>query len=143
MTLMPKSRCTKRSPGRRCYLVMVFVVVVLGLLARKWAAYLPEIINLYLGDALWALMVYLLIRAVFVDWKAGKTAIAGLVFCLLIELSQLYQAPWINSIRQTTLGALVLGFGFLWSDLLAYTLGIVAGVIIDYKITSATKKAFW
>ena len=36
---------------------------------------------------------------------------------LRVEESQLYHASWIDSIRGTTLGALVLGHGFLWSDL--------------------------
>jgi hypothetical protein len=34
-------------------------------------------------------------------------------------------------IRRTTLGGLILGYGFLWSDLAAYLLGIMAGTIID------------
>ena len=42
---------------------------------------------------------------------------------LTIELSQLYQAPGLNRIRLTTLGGLLLGYIFLWSDLLCYGLG--------------------
>ena len=41
----------------------------------------------------------------------------------------LYHAPWIDNLRQTTLGGLVLGFGFLWSDIFCYTIGIIIGVI--------------
>ncbi len=53
------------------------------------------------------------------------------VVCLTVtvELSQLYHAPWIDSIRQTTLGGLILGFGFLWSDLACYALGVLAEII--------------
>ena len=40
-----------------------------------------------------------------------------------IELSQLYHALWIDAIRNTTLGGLIIGFGFLWSDLVCYTIG--------------------
>ena len=42
----------------------------------------------------------------------------------LDELSQLYQAAWINQIRATTIGRLVLGSAFSWLDLLAYTVGV-------------------
>ena len=48
-----------------------------------------------------------------------------LYLCFLLEFSQLYQVKWINNIRKTGPGKLVLGQGFLWSDLLAYSLGIL------------------
>jgi hypothetical protein len=48
-----------------------------------------------------------------------------------VELSQLYQAPWINAIRGTTLGHLVLGSTFAWQDLVAYTFGVAAGFLLD------------
>ena len=47
-----------------------------------------------------------------------------------VEISQLYHAPWIDSIRQTTLAALILGFGFLWSDLVCYAAGVSLGILI-------------
>jgi hypothetical protein len=47
--------------------------------------------------------------------------------CLL----RLYHASWIDSLRDTTFGGLVLGFEFVWSDLVCYTVGIVFGAIID------------
>ena len=48
-----------------------------------------------------------------------------------VELSQLYHAPWIDSIRETTLGGLILGFGFLWSDTACYTVGVGLGVLLE------------
>ena len=35
---------------------------------------------------------------------------AALLFSYAIEFSQLYQAEWINALRHTALGGLVLGF---------------------------------
>ncbi|WP_373330910.1 ribosomal maturation YjgA family protein [Salmonirosea aquatica] len=52
--------------------------------------------------------------------------------CYCIELSQLYQADWINTLRSTRLGGLVLGFGFLWSDLVCYFVGTLLGVGLEY-----------
>ncbi|HNV69644.1 MAG TPA: DUF2809 domain-containing protein, partial [Candidatus Ozemobacteraceae bacterium] len=62
-----------------------------------------------------------------VRWAAQRTI--GL--CFLIELSQLCQADWLNAIRQTRLGAIVLGFGFLWSDLACYICGAGVAALID------------
>ena len=61
--------------------------------------------------------------------KGGLCVGIGLSY--LIEISQLYHAPWIDAIRATALGGLVLGFGFLWSDILCYTVGVLLGIIVD------------
>lgn len=110
------------------------VVICLGLLSRRLNAYIPDVIDLFLGDSLWALMIYVLIRMLFINWSKKKAAYIGLIFCFIIELTQLYHNNWIDAIRKTTLGGLVLGYGFLWSDLAAYLLGILLGYIIDAKI---------
>ena len=47
------------------------------------------------------------------------------------RLSQLYQPPWIHRLRDTSLGALALGFGFKWTDLLCYTAGVVLGATTE------------
>jgi len=55
----------------------------------------------------------------------------AMAFSVAIELSQLYHAPWIDSIRHTTLGGLILGFGFVWSDLICYAVGVGLGLAIE------------
>lgn len=117
--------------NRKVYLLLIPFVMFLGILSRKFSYLLPEIINTYLGDAIWAAMIYVMIAFVFANKLPKQIAILSLSFCYAIELSQLYQAPWINAIRNTTLGALVLGSGFLWSDLLAYALGVVAVLVVE------------
>ena len=117
--------------NRKIYLLLIPFVMGLGILSRKFSYLLPEIINTYLGDAIWAAMIYVMMAFVFANKLSKQIAVLSLLFCYAIELSQLYQAPWINAIRKTTLGALVLGSGFLWSDLLAYALGVVALLVIE------------
>ena len=120
--------------NRLYYLIVLPVVICLGLLSRRLNDYIPDVIDLYLGDSLWALMIYILIRMLFINWSQKQAAFVGLLFCFIIELTQLYHSNWIDAIRNTTLGGLVLGYGFLWSDLIAYLLGILLGYIIDVKI---------
>lgn len=121
----------KRS--RLLYLILTIIVMILGLLSRKISG-LPKIIELYSGDILWALMVFLIIAFIFNKKSTIFIISWAIIFSYSIEISQLYHAPWIDSIRNTTLGALVLGFGFLWSDLFCYTVGIIIGAIIDRLI---------
>lgn len=121
--------------SRILYLILTIMTIILGLLSRKVSG-LPEIISAYSGDALWALMVFLLFAFIFNKKPIIFILIISIIFSYGIELSQLYHAPWIDSIRATTLGGLILGFGFLWSDLVCYTVGIVFGVIIDKLINN-------
>ena len=51
------------------------------------------------------------------------TLIISLLICYSIEFLQLYKANWIVNIRNSTMGSLILGHGFLWSDIVSYTLG--------------------
>ena len=121
----------KPARNRILYLLSVAIVIPLGLSSRKYAGYLPEYINTYLGDALWAVMIYLFAALLLNDRKPAQMALLSLLFCYLIEISQLYHAPWIDAIRNTRLGGLVLGFDFLWTDIIAYTMGIGVMLAIE------------
>jgi hypothetical protein len=83
------------------------------------------------GDALWAAMVYFGFRGIFPGRAQFFAFVAALAFCFLIEFSQLYQAVWLNKIRHTGLGALILGQGFLTVDLVRYTAGIILTFCLD------------
>lgn len=117
--------------SRKIYFGVIILTIVLGLLSRKIKYLLPDILNLYLGDAIWAVMIYTMLAFIFVHKSSKHVAIFSLVFCYAIEASQLYQAPWINSIRNTTIGALIIGSGFLWSDLIAYLIGILFAFMFE------------
>lgn len=117
--------------NRLLYAVMMIVVIILGLWTRKMAYIIPDFLDAYLGDALWALMIFIGFGFIFRDKKTKIVALIAISFCFLIELSQLYHANWIDNIRKTTLGGLILGYGFLWTDLLAYSIGVGMGMIIE------------
>lgn len=125
--------------NRLLYAALVVIVMLLGLLSRKYGYVIPDFIDTYLGDALWALMIYFGVAFIFNEKKIKIVAALGLSFCFLIEISQLYHANWIDNIRKTTLGGLILGYGFLWSDLVAYSIGIGIGLIIDLIISKGYK----
>ncbi len=124
------------------YAVIVLVIIILGISSRKFSNYLPYFVADNSGDMLWAGMVYFGFRCLFIS-KPLRFAFAGsLIFSFLIEFSQLYQAVWINNIRHTTLGALVIGKGFLMVDLIRYTVGILLSYFIDlnFKQTNSQHK---
>lgn len=120
--------------NRQVYIALFLVMIVLGLLSRKFAGILPNWSTLYLGDSLWAAMVYFMFALAFSNTKARVLALVALVFSFGIEFSQLYQAEWINTLRSNRFAALVLGRGFLWSDLFAYSIGILCSFALDLWI---------
>lgn len=101
---------TKRN--RVVYALFTIVIIILGLSSRKFSFALPHLLNDYLGDALWALMIFTGFGFLFPKTETKKLAFISLMFCYGIEASQLYHAEWIDSMRATTLGGLVLGYGF-------------------------------
>ncbi|MGB4775585.1 MAG: DUF2809 domain-containing protein [Daejeonella sp.] len=109
---------------RFIYIAALISTIILGLCSRKFATLLPDFVSLNFGDALWAVMIYFGLRVLFPQKTLLFSAVTALVFSYSIEFSQLYQAEWINSIRSTSLGALVLGRGFLTADLIRYFAGI-------------------
>ncbi len=113
------------------YLLALGVIIALGLWSRRIVEGEPSFFSEYAGDTLWALMVYVGIGLLRPRWPIGRVAVAALLFSFGIEISQLYHAPWIDRIRHTTLGGLVLGYGFLWSDLLCYATGITIGMVLE------------
>jgi hypothetical protein len=119
----------KRS--RITYLIAVIVVVILGLSSRRYSRVLPEFLASYAGDTLWALTAFLGIGVLFPRWSTVRVCVTALLLAFAIELSQLYHSPWVEQIRHTRVGGLILGYGFLWSDLLCYGVGITIGYILE------------
>ena len=47
----------KRNRNRLVYGFTTLIVMFLGLCSRKLKYFIPDFLNVYLGDALWALMI--------------------------------------------------------------------------------------
>ena len=115
------------------------LAVVLGLGSRRFGSALPGFVATYAGDTLWALALFLTLGLILPGLATRWVAALALVGSLLVEFSQLYHAPWIDSVRQTPIGGLILGFGFLWSDLICYAIGVGLGVMLEW-IADASRR---
>lgn len=117
--------------SRYTYAALILVVILLGLASRSYSPPLPLAVKEYAGDGLWALATYLTLAFLFPRLPIRSVAAAASLFSLAVEVSQLYHATWIDNIRRMRVGGLVLGYGFLWSDLVCYGVGIGAGVLSE------------
>ena len=114
--------------NRLNYFILIVLVLILGILSRKISN-----IPLFIGDVLYAVLIYFGLRFLFIHLKTHKTFLLSLLFCFGIEILQLVQIDWLIAIRKTTLGHYILGEGFLWSDLLCYVVGTLVAFLIDWK----------
>ncbi|MCK5842387.1 MAG: DUF2809 domain-containing protein [Candidatus Sabulitectum sp.] len=123
--------------GRRSRLklfVPLLLVIAAGLFSRsEYASHLPVFIQDYAGDTLWALALYIVLAFFSPGAGSKELLFISIIISFVIEFSQLYQADWINSVRNTEPGGLILGYGFKWSDLLCYSTGIITGFVIDSR----------
>lgn len=121
--------------SRIIYFILICCIIFIGITSRQ----IP-VIPLYIGDVLWAVMIFFIVRFILIKSNIKVVTITSLVICYLVEASQLYQAEWINIIRNTLLGKLILGQGFLWSDIAAYSVGVIIAFVIELLISIKVKK---
>jgi hypothetical protein len=125
-------RGSRRNP--LIWLALIVLVSLLGLGSRRYAGVLPGFVAAYAGDTLWALAAFLGAGLVLPRASTWRVALLALAFSVLVEVGQLYHAPWLDWIRRTTLGGLVLGFDFVWSDLACYAVGVGLGILIEFAV---------
>lgn len=113
------------------YAALVCLTVGAGFASRRYPGFFPEFVARYAGDTLWATMVFWFLALGWRRASTGRLAASALAVAVAVECSQLYRAGWIDAVRETRIGALVLGSGFLWSDLVCYAVGVGIAVVVD------------
>jgi hypothetical protein len=123
-----------RTALRRAALALVVIACGLSLRWYGFLLGLPAFVVKYGGSLLWATMVFLLAGVLLPRLSRVQIASVAAVIALVVEFSRLAHAPWLDSFRLTTAGALLLGRIFSLWNLVAYAIGISLGVWIDRLI---------
>ena len=119
--------------NRLNYFITILLVLILGILSRKITG-----IPLFIGDVLYAVLIYFGFRFLIMDSKKSTSLLLSLLFCFDIEILQVVQIDWLLAIRKTTLGHYILGQGFLWLDLLCYVIGSFTAYYFDKLFLSSS-----
>src|SRR5437763_610942 len=127
--------------NRFSYGVLAMLTLLCGLASRPLRTLIGRDLAENLGDALWTMLVYWLIAILWPRLSIWRVAMAAMLISAAVEFSQLYHAPWLDTIRRTTLGGLILGWGFSWGDLIAYACGVALCCIVDNRLTSESTVA--
>jgi hypothetical protein len=105
--------------------LLVFVVeVLIALFVRD------RFIRPYVGDYLVVFLVYYAVRTVL-NAPPLKVAIGVLLFAYLVETLQYFHFVDKIGLGDNQLAKTVIGYGFEWLDLLAYTLGVGTILILE------------
>lgn len=109
------------------YTVLLFITEVLI------ALYLHDrFVRPYVGDYLVVILIYCFVRS-FVRMPVLPAAMAVLVFSYSIETLQYFNIVTILGLEDVKIARIVIGTGFSWWDLVAYTLGIATVVALEKR----------
>ncbi|MVN22821.1 ribosomal maturation YjgA family protein [Mucilaginibacter arboris] len=117
-----------------------FLALLLFVTEVLIAVYLHDaIIRPYGGDFLVVILIYCFVKS-FLNTPVKATALAVLLFSYLIETLQYFHIVDILGLEKSTIARIVIGTSFSWTDLLAYTLGILLVLIIEFTSANANNK---
>ncbi len=107
------------------FAVLLFIIEVLIALYVK-----DSIIRPYGGDFLVVILLYYLVRT-FWNGSAFQVALGVLFFAYTVEILQYFRIVDLLGLRGNRLAEIVIGTGFSWWDMVAYTLGVIVVYFID------------
>jgi Protein of unknown function (DUF2809) len=108
----------------------ILTIMLLGVEIGIGAYVHDTLIRPYGGDFLVVILLYCLVRS-GVDFPIGPTAAAVLIFAYLVEIGQYFGLAGRLGFKGHSLGRILLGSYFSWSDMIAYTLGILLVLLLE------------
>ena len=117
-----------------------FLTILLFITEILIAIFLHDnLIRPYGGDYLVVILIYCFCMS-FVSAPVWKIAAAALLFSYLIEALQYFNLVGILGLQDSRIANIVIGNSFAWADIVAYTLGILTVVGIEYFLS---QKKIW
>ena len=106
--------------------LLFFIIEVLIALYVK-----DNFVRPYVGDYLVVMLIYCAVRT-FIKANPAKVAVGVLLFAYLIETLQYFRIVDRLGLAGNTLANTVIGYGFEWAAMLAYTLGVLTILLADW-----------
>jgi len=116
------------------YFLLAFLLFVVEVLIALYVH--DSFIRPYFGDFLVVILIYCAVRSVF-SASTLKIAVGVLLFAYLIEGLQYIHIVDRLGLSDNALARTVIGVGFAWWDMLAYTLGV--GLVLLLEVLSGRK----
>lgn len=115
----------------KTYTLLFITILIIEILI---ATYLTHgFIRYTFGDYLVVTLLYCFVKS-FIKTSSIKIALGVLLFAFVIEFLQFINLLEILNLNNNHLVRLILGSTFHVSDLIAYTLGIITVLIVEYTL---------
>jgi hypothetical protein len=114
---------------RRAVLISLIFIVIFGLITKFYRGVGQTWLNDTFGGIPYEIFWILLVAFLWPQGHPGKIAGGVFMATCLLEFLQLWQPLWLQAIRATLPGRLVLGNAFDWGDFLYYAIGSGLGWI--------------
>lgn len=112
-----------------CWTLILFVAEVLI------AAFAhDDFIRPVFGDFLVVMLIYCVVKS-FIQIPYGWLGLGVLLFAYAIEISQYYHLVHLLGLDNSTAAKLILGTGFSWGDIQAYTWGVFVIMVLEWSQT--------
>jgi hypothetical protein len=122
----PRSVHHRAFKYRIAVLISLIIILPLGYLIRFYGT-APEWLNDSFGSIAYQIFWILLIALFFPNASPVWTAVGVCLASCAIEYLQLWHPPFLQAIRATFPGRLILGNTFTWSDFPSYFIGSFLG----------------
>ncbi|UAY51020.1 ribosomal maturation YjgA family protein [Ferruginibacter albus] len=112
-----------------------FAVTIALLLIEVFIALFihDAVIRPYIGDFLVVILLYCFVRS-FLNTSILVTAICVLLFSYVVETAQYFKFVEVLGLSNSRLAKIIIGTSFEWTDLLAYTAGILCVLLFEKLI---------
>jgi hypothetical protein len=113
------------------YFILAVILLVVEVLIAVFVH--DSIIRPYGGDYLVVILLYAAVRT-FINAAPLKIALGVLFFSYTLEVLQYYDLVGWLGLSDNRFARTVIGHGFSWWDLLAYTLGVITIVLVERQV---------
>ncbi len=116
---------------RKHYFIWVIILLAIEIFIALFVH--DRIVRPYLGDFLVVIFIYCFVRS-FINAPVLAIALFSLLFSYVVETLQCFNLVGRLGLQESKLAKVILGTSFEWTDLIAYTLGILLVLYLEKVI---------
>lgn len=118
------------------YFALMIILFLIEILIALFVH--DQFIRPYIGDFLVVILIYCFVKSFF-NTPVLPTALGVLLFAYSVEVLQYFRIVEVLGLQHSRAARIIIGSAFEWQDMLAYTAGIVAVILLEKRrITSSS-----
>jgi ABC-type dipeptide/oligopeptide/nickel transport system permease subunit len=115
-------------------IISLLIIIPLGFATKFYHGIYANWVNNSLCGIFYEIFWCLLIFLIFSKLSPFKIAIIVFIITSLLEFTQLWKAPFLETVRKNFIGRTLIGSSFTWSDFPYYLIGCVVAYFLMNSI---------